>query len=376
MPKSSWVTPSIAQVRQRNADAIAGKLGLAVLPNGEVRVLADANAANAGLALEYVDWLANQLLPDTAEDRFLDKWATIYLVNADGSRGRKAATYASGTATVTATAITILPAGATFTAGAVAYQSTSQVTLGIGPNAVPLRALDAGALGNLAAGAAMSMTAAVVGVSGTAGVTVVSMTGGADEESDDELRVRVLDRIRLPPMGGDADDYVQWALSFPGVTRAWCSPNEMGVGTVTVRFMMDDLRATSDPLTNGFPLPQDAANLKAYLDTVRPVAMKDLFVAAPVPEPVNFTLANIDGYSATTRAAILASVAAMLKRRAAPAHALNGVRQAAQTIFASWVSTAVSDAAGVNSFDLAMTDHVMPSNGSMAVMGSITAALS
>ena len=41
------------------------------------------------------------------------------------------------------------------------------------------------------------------------------------------------------PMG-DNDDYVAWATEVPGVTRAWCSPNGMGAGTVVVRFVRDD----------------------------------------------------------------------------------------------------------------------------------------
>ena len=81
------------------------------------------------------------------------------------------------------------------------------------------------------------------------------LDGGTDEETDEELRARVLRRIRQPPMGGDAYDYVAWALAVPGVTRAWCSPLEMGIGTVTVRFMMDDLRADND----GFPIADDIA---------------------------------------------------------------------------------------------------------------------
>ena len=116
--------------------------------------------------------------------------------------------------------------------------------------------------------------------------------------------------------------------------------------------------------------------MKAFLDTVRPVTVKDLFVVPPVPEPVNFGLANVDSYSSATRAAIAASVTAMLKRRAAPAFAVNGVGQPAQTIYAAWVSAAVLEATGVTSFDLDMVDHVMPTKGAMAVLGSITASSS
>ena len=50
-------------------------------------------------------------------------------------------------------------------------------------------------------------------------------------------------------------NYIIWAFSsIPGVTRAWAAC-EIGPGTMTVRFMMDDLRADnrgvfkSDPQT-------------------------------------------------------------------------------------------------------------------------------
>lgn len=362
-----WSTPSIADLRQQNADSIAGKLGLAVLPNGEVRVLADANAANAGLNFEYLDWQSKQFLPDTAEKQFLDRWATSFLVNADGSRGRKLATFAAGSALVTATAVCTLPAGAILLSGNVAYQTTAQVTLGPGQNVVPIRALDAGAVGNLAAGAALSLVVGVVGVAGSVPIAVQSMAGGADEESDDELRVRVLARIRQPPMGGCATDYVAWALDVAGVTRAWLSPLEMGMGTVTLRFMCDDLRASA----GGIPNAADIAAVTAFLDLVRPVAVKDRFVVAPILTPVNFGLQNLVGDSIALRAQVAVGVSAMLKRRAAPASALNGVRQPAVNIPSAWVDAAVYAAVGGVAYDLLMQDAVMPNAGCLAVLGTI-----
>ena len=53
-------------------------------------------------------------------------------------------------------------------------------------------------------------------------------------------------------MGGAQADYVTWALAVPGVTRAWAA-SEQGAGTITVRFLMDDLRADDD----GWPTPAD-----------------------------------------------------------------------------------------------------------------------
>ena len=355
----SWETPSLSDVRQQNADYIVGKLGTNVLPNGETRVLADANAGNAHLNLQYLDWLATQLLPDTAEDQFLDKWGNIFLVNADGSRGRKVGTYAIGVNG------TIFPAGSLLIYGTVAYETTAQVVLGSGPTTIAIRALDVGAVGNLAAGTTLAIQVAIAGVSGTAGATVVSLTGGSDQETNDELRARVLQRIRQPPMGGDADDYVQWALQVAGVTRAWCSPLEMGMGTVTLRFMCDDLRAPA----GGLPNASDIAAVQSYLDTVRPVAVKDFFVVAPILQPVSFGLSNFD--IEPDRGTISAAVITMLKRKASPAYSLNGVPQPPVDIPAAWVSQAVYGAIGGGAFDLTMADAIMASKGCMAVLGSI-----
>ena len=339
-----------------------------------LRVVSDAQGALCFLNLEYIDWLSVQLMPDTAEAEWLDRFGNIWLVNADGSTGRKMATYASGSVTLTGTPGVVIPAGTVLTAGGIDYQTSVDVTL-IGTNTpaeVTAIAIDPGSAGNLDPGTTMSPTGSVTALNGPA--VVVSMDGGTDEETDDELRLRVLDRIRQPPMGGDANDYVQWALAYPGVTRAWSSPLEMGMGTVTLRFMMDDLRATTDPTTNGFPLPADVAAVYAYMNTVRPVAVKDFVCVAPIPEPINFAVQNLNGgnYDVSLQGAIINSVTAMLAQQAAPAYSLDGVGQPAQTIYAAWVSDAIYETAGVEYFDLIMADHVMPTNGSLAVMGTVT----
>ena len=361
---------TLEQARASTRDFISAKLPGSELapPNSRLRVIADNNSGLAHLNLLHQRWMSQQFLPDTAETEWLDRHANIWL------GGRKAATYAGGTVNLTGVAGVVVPQGTQMFAASpgIVFQTTADVTLGSGATVAPVVALTAGAGGNIAAGAGFGITTAIAGLDGTA--TVVALSGGAGEESDDELRARVLFRIQQPPMGGDADDYVRWALEVPGVTRAWCSPLEMGVGTVTVRFMMDDLRATSDPTTSGFPTSDDVAAVLAHLDTKRPVAVKDFFVAAPIPEPISFTLSNLSPDSSAARAVIAANVAKMLAQRAAPAYALNGVGQGAQTIFAAWVSEAVLSAAGVVSFDLTMSDHVMPNNGCMAVPGTITYA--
>ena len=48
-------------------------------------------------------------------------------------------------------------------------------------------------------------------------------------------------------------DYATWAISVPGVTRAWCLRNGYGAGTVVVYIMLDAAQAGHD----GFPVGQD-----------------------------------------------------------------------------------------------------------------------
>ena len=375
-----WTTPTLRQTREQNRDYIVSRIKAPLLPNSVTRVLSDAGGGLAHGVLQYIDWLALQLMPDTAETEWLDRFGNIWLVNSDGSTGRKGAMPATGTVALSGCVPgTVIPFGTLFSVGGAVggsvggaqqtqvYQSTQATGVdGAGNATVQLIATTPGAASNMDPGVQLGLAALpITGI--VAPASVVSLTGGTDEETDDELRVRVLQRIQEPPMGGDAADYVAWALEYPGVTRAWCSPLELGIGTVTVRFMCDDLRADG----NGFPNPTDVANVQTWINSKRPVTALDTYVVAPIPEPVSFTLHNLEPDDSGTRANITASVQAMLRAKAAPAFAHDGIAQPPQTIYAAWISNAVMEAAGVAYFDLVMTDHVMPTKGSLAVLGTI-----
>lgn len=347
-----WKTPTLKEVRSLNRDNVAAYLpgADASVPNSNLRVLSDQNAAGAHLNLLYLDWLSRQFLPDTAETEWLDRHGQIWL------GGRKAATFASGTASVTGTEGVLLPVGTIMsTSDAVQYQTLDDVLIGRAATPVALTALTPGSAGNRESGSQLSLQIAVSGVDAQA--AAIDITGGADEESDDDLRARVLLRIRKPPMGGDADDYVQWALAVPGITRAWVSPNEMGIGTVTVRVMADDLRATAD----GYPASSELSAVRAALDLVRPVAVKDLFVEAPIRQALTVGINNLSVDTSSIRRAIAKAIKAMLFERAAPG----------QTIYASWMAEAVSGVLGEDHHDLNFANAVMPSAGHMAALGSI-----
>jgi uncharacterized phage protein gp47/JayE len=341
-------------------DSITTSLyGAAFIGNNVLRVMADAMAGLAHHVLRFIDWLALQLLPDTAETEWLDRHGDIWLVNADSTVGRKMATYATGSVNFFGTISgVVIPVGTQLTALTIGYETTVLGVTGLPDQPVPVaaRALDPGVISNLNPGDGMALTTLIDGVSGTA--AVVTMDGGTDTETDDELRMRVLHRIRQPPQGGSAHDYVQWALAVPGCTRAWCAPLEMGIGTVTVRVLFDDLRADDD----GWPTYEDLITVTNYIDSVRPVAVKDFWVLAPVKQPIDIFIRLLTPDTPETRAAIEASLQDMMFNFAAPG----------QTIFAAWKSYAIMSAVGVASFDLInSTDDLMQSPGNMAVLGDI-----
>jgi uncharacterized phage protein gp47/JayE len=357
-----WSTPTLKLVRSQVRDFIRGSLpgADASVPNSVLRVMSDTQGALCHLNLQYLDWLALQLMPDTAETEWLDRHGDIWLTNADGSTGRKTPTLASGTASFQGLVDgALVPMGTQLSAGgtpAVGYETTQDITTSASALVTgQIRALDPGSAGNQVDGAVLTIAPGVANIDSSA--TVVHLTGGVDTETDDQLRARILLRIRQPPMGGAQADYVNWALAVPGVTRAWAAP-EQGVGTMTVRFLMDDLRADDD----GWPTPDDVQAVADYIDLMRPVTVKDCYVVAPIKEFIDITIANLEPDTSEAQAEIEQSVRDMLFAKAAPG----------QTIYASWVNYAIMSAPSVQSFNLITTaDYVMPSLGHMAVLETI-----
>ena len=367
-----WSTPTLRKVREMVRDDITASLyGAAFIGNNVLRVMADAMAGLAHHVLRYIDWLALQLLPDTAEVEWLDRHGDIWLtgpglgVGQPGvAIGRKMATYATGVVTFTGIVGGVVIPMATRLEGGngVAYETIEPaVTQSDGaPVGVRVRAIDAGEAGNREAGDILSVQPALDGVDG--GTTVVEVGGGTDIESDDDLRMRVLQRIRQPPQGGALHDYVRWALAVPGVTRASCGPLEMGIGTVTVRVLFDDLRADND----GWPTEADLAVVTEYIDSVRPVAVKDFWVLAPIKQYVDVHIGNLIPDTTEIRAAVEASLHEMFLNLAAPG----------QTIFAAWKAQAIMNTPGVISCDLRdWDDDEMPSKGHMGVLADIVYGL-
>jgi uncharacterized phage protein gp47/JayE len=184
-----------------------------------------------------------------------------------------------------------------------------------------------GAAGNCIAGTPLTLGSAPGGIN-AAGVASTAVTVGADAETDDNLRTRMLAAYAAPPQGGAMADYVEWALAVPGVTRAWVAPNGAGAGTVTVYTMFDTAEAAFD----GFPQGANGVAAAETRDTAatgdqlavadalypeRPVTAL-VYSCAPIAYPVAFQITDVVPATAAMEAAITAALSAVFQRSAAP----------------------------------------------------------
>jgi len=193
---------------------------------------------------------------------------------------RKPAAKATGQVIFTGTPGTIVPVGTQVStvsseaAPAVFFVTTEEATIGQdGTVAVNIEAVEAGAAGNAAAGAIKMLAQPVSGV--TAVTNPAALTGGTNEEDDESLRARILQKVRQPGTSGNKADYINWALEVPGVGGVQVIPLWNGPGTVKVVLIGVDKK----------PVSADIAQAAAsYIEENRPIGANVTVVAATAVE--------------------------------------------------------------------------------------------
>lgn len=345
-----FARPSLLELIERVDAELATRLGLGALLRRSVlgavaRVVAGASHQLHG----HLDWIADQVFPDTADAEHLERWASIW------GLARKPATYAEGSIVVTGAPDTVVPAGTRWIRpSGEEYSSTAEVQLVSSSGVVSIEALEPGAAGNAAEGAILTVQGVVPGLLAGATVAVGGLSGGGEAEADAALRQRILARIQEPPMGGAAHDYIAWALAVPGVTRAWVQPLWEGPGTVRVIVVTDD--AEDGPLPSSSKLLEVAA----YIEERRPVTAS-VTVAAPLLVPLDLTL-TVTPDTAAVREAVEASLEDLLRREAVPGG----------TLLISHIREAISTAPGEQDHSLAFpTVDVPTATSELLVLGDI-----
>jgi len=126
------------------------------------------------------------------------------------------------TATITGVDTTVINAGTDFKSDStgVRYYTTTSETITGGTATLNLQARTAGVSGNLDNGETLTISTQIAGLDQIATVTGTTTTG-ADAESLDAYKIRILDVIRSKGGGGNLSDYRIWGQEVTGVERIY-----------------------------------------------------------------------------------------------------------------------------------------------------------
>lgn len=357
-----FARPTLADLDARAAADIAARMpGADALPRrSALGVLGRVHAGATHGLYGYLDWAARQVMPDTAEAEYLDRWAAVWGVS------RTAAGYASGNVTFAGTDGAVVPAGTQLQRGdGVLYALAEEVEITAGMATGAVGAVDLGTAGNAAAATLLVLVSPVSGVQSSAVVATGGIVGGADVESDPTLLTRVLARVQQPPHGGADFDWATWTFDRVShgvpVSRYWVSPQEMGIGTMTVRVMVEDAGA---PGGERLPTDEELTAIADYLDTVRPVTVHEFYVVAPIADPLTVTLSGLTPATAAVGAAIEAELIDLIGREAVPGGILliSHIREAISRAAGEWDHVLVAPTANVTTY----TGHIVTFGGLQA----------
>ncbi len=311
-PRPTLTTLRAQVLQDINAAQITDQNGvvlIALLQKAVLRVLANATAGMSYEHYGYLDWIAQQAVPWTATEEFLDGWANLKGVY------RQAATPTQGTVTFPGTNGTPIPAGTALTrSDGTGLTTTAGASVSGTSVTVTVVATVAGSAGNFDAGTQFSLSNPIGGIIGASTASTQTVPG-TDVQTDDSLRTEMLAAYAAPPQGGDRQDYVEWALAVPGVTRAWVNPNGMGAGTVVVYVMLD----TAEAAAGGFPQgtngvaanePRAAAATGDQLTVANAILSEQpvtalVYVCAPEAAAQNFSITGLGAANTAANQALM-----------------------------------------------------------------------
>lgn len=311
----------------------------------------------------HLDWLSLQLFALTAEGDNLLRFASLYGITPNP------ATFAQGAVIFTGVDGSAVPSNTLLGRDdGLQYKTPTGGVIVGGILILDVRAIAAGANGNLASGETLDVVSPPVGVDATATVATSGaggpLQGGSDEETLEELRIRLIERLREPPAGGRDADYIAWAKLVTGVTRVWVFRHELGLGTVVVRFVRDN------DLPSIIPDAGEVADVADAIEKFRPTTA-EVTVLAPVDVPLPYTISILpaDGIElADAQAAVSAALDDLHFRDAEP-----GDGAGSGTIRISQVLVTVGKAPGVEDYDVTVpAADTVPALGELLTRGTIT----
>lgn len=358
--------PTLTDIIDRIKGDFKTGLGLqAILRRSFLDVFAKAFGGASHTLHGHIDFgINNKFFPDTGDDETVTRWGTLFNVL------RNEATFAQLTMLFTGTV------GGTLADQTILVRSDGIIYLLQGETVVPAAGtIEAdvisqteGDTGNLEAGDTLSLQSAAPGVDSNVDF-VVTVIEGEEQETLDNYRIRVLERMQNPPSGGTVTDYIAYAKTVTSITRVWVLPNNLGQGTIGTTFVEDGNAPASI-----IPSSAKVDEVQLAVDELKPITA-DHTAFAPIEFEMNPEI-QLNPNTTEVQNAVIAELNDLLSREAQVRNAIDPAQvglgvQFTGKVRLSQINEAISIAAGeVDHNLLSPTTDVQPSEGGLVTLGT------
>lgn len=334
----SLSTPTTRDISDQIVAQLAASLGqtIPILPKAFCRVLAWALAGVFVLLFKYASFIFLQLFVAhaSAEETEVNGKKVVPLIEWGvllGVGRPLAGTRAEHLVSVTVTnQVGSLPSGTTLLRSEtrVLYQTVAAVALNASTVQLRIKAIGdesggdgSGAIGNLTNGDELTFANQPPNV-GTLATVVSQVVTGADAETTDAYRARIVRRVQRRPQGGAHADYQAWGEEVQGIVAIYPYAGELpggsGPGIVDIYVEADEASSGSP---DGIPTaPQLAAVLDAINMDIGGKASRRPVNAAPLVMPItraafDFQILGLSPDTVDTRDAIKEGLDEYLRSR-------------------------------------------------------------
>lgn len=189
--------------------------------------------------------------------------------------------------------------------GTPATPATGTITASADMISLPVQAVEYGTDGNSLKGEQLTISTPIAGIDNTAFVGIDGISGGTEQESDEDLRIRIIYRYANPISHFNSSEIINQAKLVSGVTRVWVEETTPALGQVTIYFVRDND-------TDIIPSAQEILDVKTKVLEIKPAntADIDVIVSAPTAVPVPFTFSTILPDTDTMKIAVASNLQA------------------------------------------------------------------
>lgn len=247
--------------------------------------------------------------------------------------------------------------------GTPATPATGTITATADIANVQVQSIETGKTQNLDSGAQLTLETPIAGVDDDAFVQFGNISGGTDEESNEDYRARILDAYANPISNSNDSDVIRVSKSVPGVTRVWVFDANPQAGEFKTYFVRDN----DD---NIIPDANEIATVKDKILEIKPAPMSDddVHVLAPIPVEVVFQFTSLVPDSQTMRSEIEKSLEQMFSET--PQVSVNLQKNSYLCAINDTLNLETGEK--VESFTLSMpTGDIAVGDGGLAVLKSI-----